>query len=156
MEEFPELWQCRVDKLFLDTTYCRPEYDFPPQSDVIKGTSDQIEAKCSSRINRLLVCVGSYTIGKERIFAAIADHFAMKIWAGGDKVRVLKAVNDTKIIKNMTSIQTDAQVGYIFVMVTILFICHWNSDIWVFKKYLTRAQYGAELRSWTFNFTTGT
>ena len=23
MEEFPELWQCRVDKLFLDTTYCR-------------------------------------------------------------------------------------------------------------------------------------
>ena len=57
-----------------------------------------------------MVCVGSYTIGKERIFAAIADHFAMKIWAGGDKVRVLKAVNDPKIIKNMTSIQTDAQV----------------------------------------------
>ena len=38
----------------------------------------------------------------------------MKIWAGGDKVRVLKAVNDPKIIKNMTSIQTDAQVGKYF------------------------------------------
>ena len=40
MESYPEFWQLdfRVDTLYLDTSYCRPEYDFPNQDDVIQRT----------------------------------------------------------------------------------------------------------------------
>lgn len=89
MEEFPDLWKNSIDKVFLDTTYCRPEYDFPPQADVIRSTVEQIRTTFPhSSIKRLLICVGSYTIGKERIFAAIAEEFDWKIWANGEKVKV--------------------------------------------------------------------
>jgi DNA cross-link repair 1A protein len=35
-------WNTRIDKLYLDTTYCRPEYDFPSQSDVITRTVEMV------------------------------------------------------------------------------------------------------------------
>lgn len=35
METYPELLSCRVQTLYLDTTYCSPEYTFPRQQEVI-------------------------------------------------------------------------------------------------------------------------
>ena len=43
MEEYPELWNNKVDQLYLDTTYCKPEYDFPSQHSVIKATVDLVK-----------------------------------------------------------------------------------------------------------------
>ena len=85
----------QVDKVFLDTTYCKPEYDFPPQSAVIQSTVEEIARKFESRSSKqvqpvCLICVGSYTIGKERIFSAIAQHFDAKVWASAEKTRILK------------------------------------------------------------------
>ena len=42
MEEEPVFLNTRIDKLYLDTTYCRPEYDFPSQSDVITRTVEMV------------------------------------------------------------------------------------------------------------------
>ncbi len=72
MEEYPELWNCKVDKLYLDTTYLKPEYDFPSQSSVIDAAVKLVK-KHLIQHPETLICVGSYTIGKERIFVAIAD-----------------------------------------------------------------------------------
>ena len=41
---------------------------------------------------RTLICVGSYTIGKERIFMAIAEALDCKIFAATEKSRVLKTL----------------------------------------------------------------
>jgi hypothetical protein len=47
-----------------------------------------------ARHPKSLVAVGSYTIGKERIFMALAEELNCKIWANTEKRRVLKAIGD--------------------------------------------------------------
>lgn len=109
MEEFPELWNYKVDKVYLDTTYCRPEYDFPAQSLVI---SSAIEHVCQhlKQFPRTLICVGSYTIGKERIFTAIAEEIDAKIWASTEKIRVLKTLSNAIIDSRLTTESNKAQI----------------------------------------------
>ncbi|XP_023328869.1 DNA cross-link repair protein SNM1 [Eurytemora carolleeae] len=71
MESDPVFWNHRnIDTVYLDTTYCKPEYDFPPQHLVIEHSILQIE-DVMSKYNTVAVLVGAYTIGKERIFKGI-------------------------------------------------------------------------------------
>jgi len=109
MEEYPELWNNKIDQLYLDTTYCKPEYDFPSQQSVIKATVDLVK-KHLVKYPRILICAGSYTIGKERIFTAIAQEIKAKIWGSTEKVRVLKTLSDPIIDSNLTKISCDAQI----------------------------------------------
>ena len=54
--------------------------------------------------------MGSYTIGKERIFTAISDEIKAKIWGSSEKVRVLKTLSDPVIHSNLTRASCDAQI----------------------------------------------
>jgi hypothetical protein len=39
MESYPVFWnQPRIDRVYLDTTYCQPQYDFPAQELVIQAS----------------------------------------------------------------------------------------------------------------------
>jgi DNA cross-link repair 1A protein len=102
MEEFPELWNNKIDKLYLDTTYCKPDYDFPSQSSVICATVDMVKSHLET-YPKSLICVGSYTIGKERIFTAIAEKIDAQIWAATEKSRVLRALDDPIIKSRLVS-----------------------------------------------------
>ena len=42
MEEYPALWNVSVDTVYLDTTYCKEQHDFPSQSDVIEKTKELV------------------------------------------------------------------------------------------------------------------
>ncbi|RKP19744.1 ARM repeat-containing protein [Rozella allomycis CSF55] len=55
--------------VFLDTTYCDPNYSFPDQKVIIKETSNAIKEYTSGK--KVLVVVGTYKIGKERIAIAL-------------------------------------------------------------------------------------
>ena len=82
MESETVFWNNRIDQIYLDTTYCRPEYDFPSQSDVIMTTVATVtEHLDNNDKDKTLVVVGAYTIGKERIFKAIAEALDAKLWA---------------------------------------------------------------------------
>ena len=59
---------------------------------------------------RILICVGSYTIGKERIFTAIANEIKAQIWGSTEKVRVLKTLSDPIIESNLTRTSCNAQI----------------------------------------------
>jgi len=50
--------------------YCDPSYAFPPQSDVVHFAVSLAEKAAHEDPNTLFV-VGSYTIGKERIFTGM-------------------------------------------------------------------------------------
>ena len=99
----------RIDQLYLDTTYCKPEYDFPSQHSVIKATVDLVKQHLV-KYPRILICVGSYTIGKERIFTAIANEIKAQIWGSTEKVRVLKTLSDPIIESNLTRTSCNAQI----------------------------------------------
>eukprot|EP00095_Tigriopus_kingsejongensis_P006877 snap_masked-scaffold605_size125465-processed-gene-0.16 protein:Tk06877 transcript:snap_masked-scaffold605_size125465-processed-gene-0.16-mRNA-1 annotation:"dna cross-link repair 1a protein" len=112
MEEHPALWNNSIDRVYLDTTYCQPDYDFPTQSNVIQTTLDLVESHLE-RHPKTLVVVGTYTIGKERIFTALADKFNWKIWASTEKTRILHVLQDPIIDRRLVKIPAKAQLHVI-------------------------------------------
>ncbi|XP_062515435.1 DNA cross-link repair 1A protein-like isoform X2 [Corticium candelabrum] len=101
MEQYELLMNPRIDEVFLDTTYMDPYYCFPPQSDVIQFAV--ATAKEAVMINRktLIVC-GSYTIGKERIFVAIAQALHCSIGVTKEKLNILQCLENDELMSLVT------------------------------------------------------
>eukprot|EP00045_Choanoeca_perplexa_P008213 m.75384 g.75384 ORF g.75384 m.75384 type:complete len:181 (-) comp14403_c0_seq1:38-580(-) len=57
-----------------------------------------------------LVCVGSYTIGKERVFLAVARALGSRVWANGTKRKILSTFHDASLNKLLTDVRGAAQV----------------------------------------------
>ncbi|XP_042873305.1 DNA cross-link repair 1A protein-like isoform X2 [Penaeus japonicus] len=109
MESYPALWNCSIDTLYLDTTYCNAVYDFPRQEDVIEKCVSVATSHVADNAKTLIV-VGSYSIGKERVFKAIASALDCKIWASSDKQRTLRCIQDKEICSRLTSEKLCARV----------------------------------------------
>lgn len=112
MEEYPALWNVHVDSLYLDTTYCKPEYDFPTQSEVI-STTEELVSQHLNRFPNTLIMVGSYTIGKERVFLALAEKLDCKFWASTEKSRILKTMSNDVISRRLVSDPRKARIHVI-------------------------------------------
>jgi hypothetical protein len=86
--------QGRVHVLHLDTTYCDPNRDFPPQAEMIDycvrvvaealGGAGSLGSQqtLTGRV-RALVAVGTYSIGKERILLQLAEQIGVKVAVSG-------------------------------------------------------------------------
>ncbi|CAF0851124.1 unnamed protein product [Brachionus calyciflorus] len=91
----------RIDTIHLDTTYCDSYYKFVPQSKIISIGVDLVRRELSKMPNTLVVC-GSYTIGKERIFMAIAEELDLKVCVTREKWNVINCLENEKLIKMVT------------------------------------------------------
>lgn len=104
------------DKIYLDTTYLSPLYNFPPQKDVLKNISEMLdllsknlldkrlnvfEKTTQSKITdfffkkkkKILIVVGSYFIGKEKIVLEIMDKINCPVYILDNKKQTkVKAV----------------------------------------------------------------
>ncbi|RZF39326.1 hypothetical protein LSTR_LSTR000847 [Laodelphax striatellus] len=109
MESYPELKRLRIHKLFLDTTYCKPAYTFPSQKSVIEDVVKIVKAEFMMN-PRTLIVVGSYLIGKEKVFMAIAEEFDCRVWAEPSKMKIFDCIENKELKKRMTSEATLAQV----------------------------------------------
>jgi DNA cross-link repair 1A protein len=85
-----------LDELFLDTTYCNPKYKLPSQDVTIQAIIAIFEkelARCKEKKTRTLHLFGAYTIGKEKMYLSVAEHFEMKVYVDSARFRILSALN---------------------------------------------------------------
>ncbi|KAB1271306.1 DNA cross-link repair 1A protein [Camelus dromedarius] len=82
----------RVHTLYLDTTYCSPEYTFPSQQEVIQFAINTAFETVTLNPRALVVC-GTYSIGKEKVFLAIADVLGSKVGMSKEKYKTLQCLN---------------------------------------------------------------
>ncbi|KAK9863457.1 hypothetical protein WJX84_005818 [Apatococcus fuscideae] len=73
--------------LVLDTTYCDPQYTFPPQQQVLQFVVDAVKAEAFNP--RTLFLFGTYTIGKEKLFLEVARALNKKVYVSRAKRQVL-------------------------------------------------------------------
>ncbi|EDV20779.1 uncharacterized protein TRIADDRAFT_31281 [Trichoplax adhaerens] len=91
MEKLDILKNSVISELYLDTTYCDPSYDFPSQKFVLDYVLATVTdaLKCNKRC---LVACGTYTIGKEKVFLAIARALECKVYAQKNKLGTLQCL----------------------------------------------------------------
>ena len=114
LESLPEFWQSSfsLDRLYLDTTYCRPEYDFPLQADVIEKTVELVNTFLAERPGTVLM-VGGYDVGKERVFKALASSLDCKVWGDSKRVSTWRCLEDGEILSRLVEDRARAQVQVI-------------------------------------------
>ncbi|XP_034049447.1 DNA cross-link repair 1A protein isoform X1 [Thalassophryne amazonica] len=109
METYPELLSCRVQTLYLDTTYCSPEYTFPKQQEVINFAANTAFELVTLNPRTLVVC-GSYSVGKEKVFLALADVLGSKVSLSRDKYSTMCCLELEQVRQRMTTDWKAAQV----------------------------------------------
>ena len=81
----------RIRRLYLDTTYCRPCDDFPPQEAVVAAVISLLR-RCAAADPRVLVLFGAYTIGKERLYMGAAHALSERVYVDATRYRTLSAM----------------------------------------------------------------
>ncbi|KAH9988396.1 DRMBL-domain-containing protein [Russula vinacea] len=120
----------RIDTIYLDTTYLNPRYLFPAQAQVISACAElakrlvsgqglapeddkgsvsnwitlvpKPEAKGDLKLANILIVVGTYSIGKERIVKAIAKALCTKIYCDSRKAAILRCQSDPELHRMLT------------------------------------------------------
>ncbi|XP_030610962.1 DNA cross-link repair 1A protein [Archocentrus centrarchus] len=109
METYPELLSSRVQTLYLDTTYCSPEYTFPRQQEVINFAASTAFELVTLNPRTLVVC-GSYSVGKEKVFLALAEVLGSKVCLSRDKYNTMCCLESEQIKARLTTNWKAAQV----------------------------------------------
>ncbi|XP_059181168.1 DNA cross-link repair 1A protein [Centropristis striata] len=109
METYPELLSCRVQTLYLDTTYCSPEYTFPRQQEVINFAASTAFELVTLNPRTLVVC-GSYSVGKEKVFLALAEVLGSKVCLSRDKYNTMCCLESEQVRQRITTDWKAAQV----------------------------------------------
>ncbi|XP_042192869.1 DNA cross-link repair 1A protein isoform X2 [Callorhinchus milii] len=123
MERYPHLLGQKVHTLYLDTTYCSPEYDFPSQQQTIQFAASVAFEAVTLNPRTLIVC-GTYSIGKEKIFLAIADVLGFKVCVSRDKLAILQCLESEQVNSAIT-VDWESSQFHLLPMMQINFKISW-------------------------------
>nr|XP_048279055.1 DNA cross-link repair 1A protein isoform X1 [Myodes glareolus] len=99
----------RVHTLYLDTTYCSPEFTFPSQQEVIQFAINTAFEAVTLNPRTLVVC-GTYCIGKEKVFLAVADVLGSKVGMSQEKYKTLQSLNIPEVSSLITTDMSSSSV----------------------------------------------
>uniref|UniRef100_A0A671MZ97 DNA cross-link repair 1A protein n=1 Tax=Sinocyclocheilus anshuiensis TaxID=1608454 RepID=A0A671MZ97_9TELE len=109
MERYPELQGLRIQTLYLDTTYCSPDYTFPAQQEVITFAVNTAFEQVTLNPRTLVVC-GTYAVGKEKVFLAVSEVLGSKVCLSKDKYNPMCCLESEEIGRRITTDWQAAQV----------------------------------------------
>ncbi|KAL7856937.1 hypothetical protein SRHO_G00158360 [Serrasalmus rhombeus] len=109
MERYPELQGLRIQMLYLDTTYCSPEYTFPTQQEVITFAANTAFELVTLNPRTLVVC-GTYAVGKEKVFLAISQVLSSKVYMSRDRYNTMCCLEVEQIHQCITTDPKAARV----------------------------------------------
>lgn len=69
-----------LDFLYLDTTYANPRYTFPSQEKVLRSVVEAAVKEDERTRHRCVYFFGTYSIGKEKVFLAVAEAMNLHIY----------------------------------------------------------------------------
>ncbi|KAM4774634.1 DNA cross-link repair 1A protein isoform 1-T1 [Cyanocitta cristata] len=119
MERYPALMAQQVHTLYLDTTYCSPEYTFPSQQEVIQFAVNIAFETVTLNPRTLVVC-GTYSIGKEKVFLAIAEVLGSKASMSRDKYKTLQCL-ESPAVNSLISVDWKGTLLHVLPMMQINF-----------------------------------
>ncbi|KAM6329835.1 DNA cross-link repair 1A protein isoform 2-T2 [Podargus strigoides] len=119
MERCPALIGQQVHTLYLDTTYCSPEYTFPSQQEVIQFAVNTAFETVTLNPRTLVVC-GTYSIGKEKVFLAIAEVLGSKASMSRDKYKTLQCL-ESAAVNSLISVDWGGTLLHVLPMMQINF-----------------------------------
>ncbi|XP_017114669.1 DNA cross-link repair 1A protein [Drosophila elegans] len=95
MESWPIFWNhTNIDLLYLDTTYMNKNYDFCHQTESVDRAIELVrDFKEKNLAKRILFVCGSYVIGKEKIWLALAKEFNLRVWTEENRSKAIKCMN---------------------------------------------------------------
>lgn len=119
MERYPALMGQQIHTLYLDTTYCSPEYTFPSQQEVIQFAVSIAFETVTLNPRTLVVC-GTYAIGKEKVFLAIAEVLGSKASMSRDKYKTLQCL-ESAAVNSLISVDWKGTLLHVLPMMQINF-----------------------------------
>ncbi|XP_009812063.1 DNA cross-link repair 1A protein [Gavia stellata] len=119
MERYPALVGQQVHTLYLDTTYCSPEYTFPSQQEVIQFAVNTAFETVTLNPRTLVVC-GTYSIGKEKVFLAIAEVLGSKASMSRDKYKTLQCL-ESAAVNSLITVDWNGTLLHVLPMMQINF-----------------------------------
>ncbi|KAM4704344.1 DNA cross-link repair 1A protein [Rhinophrynus dorsalis] len=102
MEKYPALIGKKIHSLYLDTTYLSPEYTFPPQQEAVCFAATTAFEMVTLHPRTLVVC-GTYSVGKEKVFLAIAEILGCKVSMSQDKYKTMQCLESEEIRSMVTT-----------------------------------------------------
>lgn len=109
MEKIHDLNCAPIDCCYLDTTFCDASKTFPSQDEVIKNAVSVCRYALERTPRTLIVC-GSYCIGKEKVFLAVAEALELKVWASKAKRGYFSCIQDPRLDAVLVDDQHEAKI----------------------------------------------
>ena len=82
-----------MGKLYLDTTYALPRHCLQSQDDsIVQIVKQTREYFASHGVERSIVYLSAYTIGKEKVIFAVCDELRLPIYMDNDKLLIMRQI----------------------------------------------------------------